>query len=106
MGKQPEAKLSTKIIKAWKERGAFSYKVHGSEFQTSGVPDISGCYRGVSVWCETKMPGNVPSKIQEYRISQIREAGGFVVVAYSVEEALSLLDQVDSLIEQGWPSVV
>lgn len=52
------------------------------------------------------MPGNHTSKIQDYRIGQIREAGGMVVIAYSVEEAIKLLDEVDSLIEQGWPFVV
>jgi len=103
MGKQPESKLSTKIIEAWRKRGAFAYKVHGSEFQTSGIPDISGVYRGISVWCETKMPGNKPSKIQEYRISLIRGAGGQVVVAYSVEEALKLLDEVDKILPPDWP---
>lgn len=106
MGKQPESKLSTKIMEAWRKRGAFVYKVHGSEFQMSGIPDLSGVYRGISVWCETKMPGNKPSKIQEYRIEQIRKSGGQVVVAYSVEEALKLLDTVDHNIEQGWPFVV
>ena len=103
MGKQPESKLSTKIIEAWRKRGAFAYKVHGSEFQTSGIPDISGVYRGISVWCETKMPGNKPSKIQEYRIEQIRKSGGQVVVAYSVEEALKLLDEVDKILPPDWP---
>lgn len=106
MGKQPESKLSTKIMEAWRKRGAWCMKIHGSEFQMSGVPDISGVYRGISVWCETKMPGNHTSKIQDYRISQIREAGGLVVVARSVEEALILLDTVDLKIEQGWPFIV
>lgn len=106
MGKQPESKLSTKIMEAWRKRGAFCFKAHGSEFQMAGVPDIVGTYRGISVWCETKMPGNHTSKIQDYRISQIREAGGLVVVARSVEEALTLLDTVDLNIEQGWPFIV
>lgn len=106
VGKQPEAKLSTKIMKAWRGRGAWCMKIHGSEFQTSGVPDIAGVYRGISIWCETKMPGNHTSKIQDYRIQQIRDAGGLVVVAYSVEEALVLLDTVDLNIEQGWPFIV
>lgn len=96
MGKQPESKLSTKIMDAWRKRGAFCYKVHGSEYQMAGVPDISGVYKGYSVWCETKMPGNHTSKIQDYRIRQIRDAGGHVVIAYSVEEALALLDYLDS----------
>lgn len=95
MSKQPESKLSTKIMKAWRNRGAFCYKVHGSEMQMAGVPDISGTFRGWSVWCETKMPGNAPSAIQLHRIKQIRAAGGLVVVAYSVKEATELIDHLE-----------
>ena len=95
MTKQPEAKVSTKIMKEWRKLGVWCYKVWGSEFQMSGVPDISGVYNGRSVWCETKMPGNKPSQIQWYRIEQIRASGGFVVVAYSVAEALEMIQHID-----------
>lgn len=98
---QPESKLSTKIMDAWRGRGAFCFKVHGSEFQMSGIPDIAGTYRGLSVWCETKMPGNSPSKIQQYRIQKIQDAGGLVVVAYSVKDALAFLEVIDDMIDKG-----
>lgn len=91
MGKQPESKVSTAIMKKWRDMGAFCYKVHGGEFQMSGIPDISGTFHGLSVWCETKMPGNKPSLIQKVRINQIRAAGGHVVVAYSVADAVQML---------------
>jgi hypothetical protein len=94
MGSQPEGKLSTKIMKAWKREGVWNYKVHGSEFQPAGIPDICGVVDGLSVWCETKMPGNKPSPIQKYRINKIRAAGGHVVVAYSVQEALEMIHHV------------
>lgn len=96
MAKQPEGKLSTRIMKEWRKRGSFCFKVWGNEFQMSGIPDISGTYQGFSIWCETKMPGNKPSKIQDFRISQIRDAGGLVVVGYSVKDATDLLDHIDS----------
>lgn len=94
MGSQPEGKLSTKIMKAWRKEGVWNFKVHGSEFQPAGIPDICGVVNGMSVWCETKMPGNKPSKIQRYRINKIRAAGGHVVVAYSVQEALEMIHHV------------
>lgn len=93
---QPEAKLSRKIMAAWKRAGAWCMKVHGSQFQVSGVPDIIGVYRGVFIACETKMPGNTTSPIQDHRIEQIRAAGGRVVVAYSVEEAMRLIEDIES----------
>lgn len=92
---QPEASLSRRIMKAWRARGAWCFKVHGSEFQPDGIPDICGIYRGQSVWCETKMPGNKPSRKQRYRINKIRQAGGLVVIGYSVAEASELLDHVE-----------
>lgn len=92
---QPEGRLARKIIKSWQQQGVFAYKVHGSEYQPAGIPDISGIYQGWSVWCEVKLPGNKPSDIQEHRISQIRSAGGLVVVAYSMNEAQALIDHLD-----------
>lgn len=94
MGRQPEGKVSTRIMKKWREMGAFCYKVHGSEFQQAGVPDISGTFEGQSVWCETKMPGNTTSLVQDIRINQIRAAAGHVVVAYSVAEAVQMLEHI------------
>ena len=94
---QPEAKLSKKIMKAWRDRGAWVFKVWGNAHQMSGVPDLVGVYRGRFIACETKMPGNAPSPIQQHRITQIEAAGGLTVVAYSVEEATALLDAVDRL---------
>lgn len=92
---QPEARLSKSIMKAWRERGAWCFKVHGSQFQPAGIPDIVGVYRGTFIACESKMPGNEPSRIQLHRIAQITAAGGRVVVAYSVEDAIQLLNSID-----------
>lgn len=97
MTKQPEAKVSTQIMKAWRSKfDAWCFKVHGSEFQPAGIPDICGVHNGISVWCETKMPGNKPSQIQKYRINQLRAAGAFVVVAYSVSDAVQMLEHIDA----------
>lgn len=91
MSKQPEGKLSTKIMDAWRKLDVWCYKVHGSEYQPSGIPDISGVGYGLSVWCESKMPGNKPSMIQWKRIHDIRRRGGLVVIAYSVSEARQMI---------------
>lgn len=96
MTKQPEAKVSTQIMKAWRKMGAWCFKVHGSEFQPAGIPDICGVYNGISVWCETKMPGNKTSQIQNYRINHIRAAGAFVVIAYSVSDAVQMLEHIET----------
>lgn len=97
MTKQPESKLSTAIMKKWRTYGVFCYKVHGGEFQMAGIPDISGTYMGQSVWCETKMPGNKTSLVQDVRINQIRKAGGHVVVAYNVTEAAAMIQHLHDM---------
>jgi len=89
---QPEARLSRKIMTALRERGAFVFKVWGSEHMMAGLPDIIGCYRGQFIAVETKMPGNTTSTRQDYVGDQMRRAGARVVVAYSVAQALEVLD--------------
>ena len=88
---QPEARLSRQIMAALRERGAFVWKNHGGPTMMSGLPDIAGVWHGKFIAIETKMPGNNPSAIQERRIAEIRAAGGRVVVAHSVAEALTVL---------------
>lgn len=81
---------------ALRERGAFVFKVWGSEHMMAGLPDICGCYRGRFIAVETKMPGGRTSPRQDYVIGKLREAGARVVVAQSVPEALRVLDEVDT----------
>ena len=95
MTKQPESKLSARISKEFAARGVWSFKVHGSEYQPAGIPDIVGVYQGLFIACESKMPDGHLSEIQKFRISRIRNAGGLVVVAYSVADALQMLTHID-----------
>lgn len=72
---------------------AWHMKVHGSMFQKAGVPDIIAVINGRFVGIEVKRPGGVVSKLQEYHIRKINEAGGAAFVAYSVEEVKDKLRQ-------------
>lgn len=94
MAKQAEGKLSTKIMAAWRDMGGWCFKVHGSEFQPSGIPDICGVFMGWSVWCESKMPGNKPSMIQWKKIRDLRRAGALVIVSYTVADVVQMLDHI------------
>ncbi|QNJ59467.1 hydrolase [Gordonia phage MScarn] len=88
---QPEARLGRQIRKALEERGAFMFKIHGGPTMMAGLPDLIGVWHGRFIAIEVKMPGNSPSKIQERVMGRIRQAGGRVVVAYSVADALEVL---------------
>jgi Holliday junction resolvase len=99
---QPESRLSGRIIKALNKRGACVWKVHGNEFTPAGTPDIVGAYRGYFIAVETKMPGGRLSAIQEYRIAQLRKAGGRVLApCLSVESAVAMLGEIDGEIARA-----
>jgi len=95
---QPEALLGHKIRAALQAKGAFVFKVHGSGMMMAGLPDLIVCYRGKFIGLEVKMPGNKASKVQALIHRKIVLAGGDVAVVYNVEEALNLLEGIDS----GW----
>ncbi|AWY05224.1 holliday junction resolvase [Gordonia phage Margaret] len=88
---QPEARLARAIRLELTQRGVFVFKVHGSATMMAGLPDLIGCAKGRFIAIECKMPGNKPTKIQELIHSKIEAAGGRVIVAYSVKDALKVL---------------
>ncbi|UJQ86208.1 holliday junction resolvase [Gordonia phage GiKK] len=88
---QPEARLARAIRLELTSRGVFVFKVHGSSMMMAGLPDLIGCANGRFIAIECKMPGNKASRIQELIHSKIEAAGGRVIVAYSVQDALKVL---------------
>ena len=90
---QPESKLSRRIMAALRAEGAMVWKNHGSQYMMAGLPDIVGVYNGKMIAIETKMPGGRLSEIQKHRIEEMRQAGASVVVAHSVEEALTVIGE-------------
>lgn len=101
---QPESKLSRSIKAAIRAGGGYCVKIHGGPTMEAGTPDILACIpvfhdcdkefgtRGLFVGIETKMPdGGDPTPIQEYRHAQIRASGGVVIVARSVQSAVTQL---------------
>jgi penicillin-binding protein-related factor A (putative recombinase) len=77
-------------------RGGFVMKIHGGPTMMAGVPDITGVYRGKSLWFETKLPGNKPTPIQLRRLYQIQQAGGIAYVVRSKQDVIQILNKVDS----------
>lgn len=95
-----ETTLKTRVLAAYRARGAWAVKIHGSPLQEAGIPDVLACYRGRLVAPELKAGSNEPSKIQLRQMQAIRTAGGVSAPVWSVEEALALLDQVDRALQQ------
>ncbi len=92
---QPESKLSREIMAALRRKKYFCFKVHGSEFMMSGLPDIIVCAEGLFIGLETKMPSkrDNTSPRQDRVHEQIREAQGIASVVCSVAEALRVVQQ-------------
>lgn len=61
---------------------------------TSGIPDLHICINGKCIWIELKVPGNEPTKIQEYMLQKIRRAGGRTAVCHSVQEVKQFLAEI------------
>jgi hypothetical protein len=67
------------------------FKVHGNEFQGSGIPDLIGTVHGIFFAFEVKEPDGTVEEIQEETISDIRHAGGIAAIVEEPEEALNYI---------------
>lgn len=83
------------IVKKLEECGAYVVKVVAAS--KKGVPDILCCYRGRFIAIEVKMPTTMhnTTKLQDYNLKKIVEAGGFSIVAYEFEQVLHILEEID-----------
>jgi hypothetical protein len=89
--KTPESCEKDDICKYLVSQAAWFYRPYMAGFGKSGVPDIVACVPmtitpamvgmriGVFVATEVKREGKAPTKLQETRMKEIREAGGFAV---------------------------
>jgi len=92
-----EAQIQKKI-KTYLEREE-AYIIKTIATSHAGVPDIIGCYRGQFFGIEVKHPDrkdNV-SKLQQYNIDKIVDAGGLAIVAWDVAQVKQLLKDLDEL---------
>jgi len=86
-----ESRIQTKIIK-WLDAQPNVWTVKTIVTNKTGTPDILCCIDGRFVALEVKAAKGKPSKLQEYRIAEIRSAGGEAHIVRSLEEVKKLLD--------------
>jgi len=82
-----EKDIQKKIIKALEKRGCWVVKTISSN--KNGTPDIIACCDGRFYAVEVKQPGKKATKIQDFQLKKIQEAGGIAFVASSVEDLLT-----------------
>ena len=90
---QRESRLSRSIMTGLRANGAFCNKNHGTEYTMAGLPDITGCYKGMYFGFETKLPEkrSNTSMIQERVMQKIRDAGGVAQVVCTEQEAITAM---------------
>ena len=87
-----ESVIQRQIIQHLRGMGAWVFNVHGSPYQTVGVPDLLVGFRGRFFAMEVKRPGNQLSPAQVKAIEAIRASGSVAGRVESIEEAVALLD--------------
>lgn len=89
-----EKAVENKIKKWLKDKNYWFFKVHGSIFQPSGIPDVLACINGKFIAIEVKRSkGGIVSPLQKAQIEKIKENGGIAGVASSMEEFLEILKE-------------
>lgn len=86
-----ETAITASITRHLDKLGIFWHKFHGSPFQRRGTPDLLVVKEGQAYFFEVKKLGQEASKLQEYRIRQIRTAGAVAVVAYGWSDVQRIL---------------
>ena len=98
MGRQqPESQLTNRIRNLLEHKvGGLWVKIHGSAYQTGGIPDLIGLVHGNFFGLEVKMPGKeeTVTKKQQWFIDQIRQNGGTSAVVTAPKEALAIVQEV------------
>lgn len=68
-----------------------------------GTPDLFALYRGVALFIEVKREGEKPTPQQLATHAFIRQSGGRMIVAYSVEDVRAELIKIDGLLGPDHP---
>ncbi|AFZ67006.1 VRR-NUC domain-containing protein [Deinococcus peraridilitoris] len=68
----------------------------GAIWCTTGIPDLYVFRPGRAFWLELKQPGNGPTPEQLARHAELRRAGLPIFVAWTVEEALLIAQEMET----------
>jgi hypothetical protein len=100
-----ELRLQTKILKALRTHGGWWAEKSASLYESNGLPDIYGGYYWFFIVFEVKRP-NQPygvTRVQELIIEEMKKRNAVYhgSVIQSVEEALSVLREIDEYVKRA-----
>ena len=92
-----EKAIETKIKIYLFKIGAYFIKIHGSNFQEPGIPDIIACYKGRFIGIEVKAPGKLTNQSEQQKIHQrnIEKAEGIYLLTDSLDDVKKLIGDID-----------
>lgn len=90
-----EKTIENKIKSYLKSVGAYYFKHHGNQFSQVGVPDIIACYCGYFIGIEVKNEKGKTSPLQDVNLELIKNAGGYSLVARSVEDVKWVIEDIE-----------
>lgn len=93
MGTNPETILTRKIVSALTAAGCWCIKIHGSQYQMAGIPDLMVMRAGTVGFIEVKTPAGSTSKVQDAVMAKIAKHGVPVCVARSPGEAVEFVER-------------
>ena len=94
-----ESSITRTIQKYLQKTGAWEYKTMGSPYTRTGVPDLLVCYKGVFIGLEIKVPGEDPTKIQQFEIAMIKKAGGISLSVSCLRTVQDIIEKIDTMKE-------
>ena len=102
MSKTPEGEVRKWFIKELKkEFGEHLYTQinHQSRYTTRGIPDLTICAEGVTVWVELKAAGGKTTPLQDKKIKEIRSAKGAatVLIGKDVQKLACIVQYIKEL---------
>lgn len=91
-----ESALVKRLKDELKSMGYWVIKLHGSNFQQAGLPDLLALKGGRAVWIEVKCPGEQPTKLQDHTLGRLNSMNFTAGCVHSVEELRELLNRESS----------
>ena len=85
-----EKTITAAIIRCLRADGWLVWKNHGTQFSTTGLPDLMAVREGRFIAIEVKRPGGKTTPMQDWWIEQLRAQGVAAGVATSVDEAVEI----------------
>ena len=92
--KQTESSIMKGIMQALSFKGWQIFRMPPAIYAKAGIPDLIAIKQGMHVWIEVKREDGKLSPAQERYIQLLSEAGAEVIVARSVDYAVSKCEAI------------